>query len=169
VFDAELREQNPDQLRSLVLGRVLNDYVSNKGLEETEDEIFAALALLEHRMKMEMGANFQTLAELPPNEVADELQRRSGMAGFLVLQWKLNKALFDEYGGRVAMQALGPLALDGQRELLKAREASGDLELLDEEIGAAFWGYFEDDSQHRFMSEGAAEATFAAPPWSTDP
>lgn len=165
VLGTELSEQNADRLRSLVLGRILNEYVKANDLQETEDEVFTALALLENGLKAEQGDNFKSIAELPPNERVAELQRRTGMASFLVLQWKLNKALFDEFGGRVALQGLGPLALDAQYTLLLEYAAAGDFELLDEDLSVAFWAYFTDDSQHRFMTEAAAQDTFAAPPW----
>ncbi len=165
VLGTELSEQDPDRLRSLVMGRILNDYVNANDLQETEDEVFTALALLENGLKAEQGDNFKSIAELPANERVAELQRRTGMASFLVLQWKLNKALFDEFGGRVALQGLGPLALDAQYALLLEYAAAGDFELLDEDMSVAFWAYFTDAGQHRFMTEAAAQATFATPPW----
>ena len=92
---------------------------------------------------------------------------RREMGRSLIRQWKINRSLFGEYGGRIIYQQMGPEPLDAYREFLDQQCKSGALEFMDEETEAAFWRYFTDDSMHDFMEAGSADAqqAFAVPPW----
>lgn len=90
---------------------------------------------------------------------------RRGMARSMIGRWKLNRALFEEYGGRVIFHQFGPEPLDAYRAYLEVRRDAGDLTFLDEKFAAAFWRYFEDESMHDFYPPDEAAAAFATAPW----
>ena len=92
---------------------------------------------------------------------------RREMGRSMIRQWKVNRALYENYGGRLIYQQLGPEPLDAYRFFLEEKEKAGDFEIQDADLEAAFWRYFTDDSIHDFMAPGSREATqaFDSPPW----
>lgn len=96
---------------------------------------------------------------------------RRAMAGGIIRQWKINKALYDQYGGRIIYQQLGPEPLDAYRAFLRQRAADGAFAIRDPAIETSFWRYFTDDSIHDFMTPGGADAAraFTIPPWEQQP
>ena len=86
----------------------------------------------------------------------------------MIERWKINRALYEEYGGRIIFQQLGPEPLDAYRTFLEERERAGDFQIDDKPLADAFWRYFTDDSIHVFMEAGSAQEkkAFSVPPWS---
>jgi hypothetical protein len=93
------------------------------------------------------------------------------MARGIIRQWKINKALYDQFGGRIVYQQLGPEPLDAYREFLRQREADGAFAIPDQALEASFWRFFIDDSIHDFMTPGGADEAraFTTPPWEQQP
>jgi hypothetical protein len=90
---------------------------------------------------------------------------RESMARSMIKRWKLNRAFYNEFGGRVIFQQLGPEPLDAYRQYLEQRQQAGDFAIHDEAIAEAFWSYFRDESRHDFMSAEQAREAFSIPPW----
>lgn len=92
---------------------------------------------------------------------------RDQVAGAFILQWKVNRALYGQYGGRIAYQQGGPEPVDAYRRFLEERQARGDFVIRDKALEAAFWRYYSDDAKHSFYPPGSPEeaAAFASPPW----
>lgn len=89
---------------------------------------------------------------------------RRRMALQFVRRWKINKALFEKYGGRVIFQQAGPEPVDAYRDFLRAQEKSGAFKILDRQSVAPFWRYFTNDAMHTFYS-GDDGAKFMNTPW----
>jgi hypothetical protein len=89
------------------------------------------------------------------------------MGRAMIRQWKLNRALYQQYGGRIIYQQLGPEPLDAYRRYLEERQAAGDFEIHDKSFEAQFWRYFTNDAMHDFYPPGSEEAAraFTTPPW----
>jgi hypothetical protein len=89
----------------------------------------------------------------------------------LIRQWKLDRALYRQYGGRIIAQQLGPEPLDAYRQYLQERQAAGDFVIHRKALEGAFWRYFTDETMHSFYEPGsAAEAqAFETPPWGCSP
>lgn len=85
-----------------------------------------------------------------------------------VERWKLDKALFDRYGGRAHFQQVGVQPFDAVVRFLEAQEASGAFTILDEDYEAAFWAYWRSDA-HNFIPEEEAVELLAKPWWLMDP
>jgi hypothetical protein len=106
-----------------------------------------------------------------PGMSAAELQSaRQEIAGAFIRQWKINKALYEQYGGRVIFQQGGPEPLDAYRKFLEEHQARGDYEIVNEALEDEFWRYYRNDDLHSFYEAGSAEeaAAFSDPPWASN-
>jgi hypothetical protein len=113
-------------------------------------------------------ATAQTLDTLlrSADDPAERAARREVAAAF-IRQWKIHRALYRQYGGRVVYQQGGPEPLDAVRRFLEAHQARGDFTIADPALAAAFWRYYRDESIHSFYPRGSREEAqaVAAPPW----
>jgi hypothetical protein len=91
------------------------------------------------------------------------IKRKS--ARMFVKRWKVNKALFAKYGGRVIFQQAGPEPLDAYRDFLKEQEKKGAFQILDEKYKNAFWRYFTDDAMHTFYDKDDGAKLINTPWW----
>jgi hypothetical protein len=94
------------------------------------------------------------------------LKRRS--ARQFVRSWKINKALFAKYGGRIIFQQAGPEPLDAYRDFLREQEKNGAFQILDKQYRAPFWRYFTNDAMHTFYSKKDGEKFINTPWWLMD-
>ncbi len=85
----------------------------------------------------------------------------------LILQWKINRALYEQYGGRIIFQQGGPEPLDAYRRFLEERQAQGAFEILNKDLEAPFWRYYVTDAIHSLYPPGSEEEakTFQTPWW----
>jgi hypothetical protein len=123
-------------------------------------------------MRRDMAASGLVAADdLTPAEKVEVDAMRRDMTRALIRQWKINKALYEHYGGRIIYQQLGPEPLDAYRRFLRQREADGAFAIRDQALEASFWRYFTDDSIHDFMAPGGADEAraFKVPPWEQQP
>lgn len=89
---------------------------------------------------------------------------RRQMAQQFVKSWKINKALYQKYGGRVIFQQAGVEPLDAYRDFLREQEEKGAFQILDKQYEAGFWRYFTNDAMHTFY-EKEDGAKFINTPW----
>ncbi len=107
------------------------------------------------------GANLSAVESAQIETMQDEMARS------IIEQWKLNRELYRDYGGRIIFQQAGPEPLDAYREFLEQRQREGAFKIHDPELEPGFWRYFTDDSIHSFMEPGSPEEerAFEVPPW----
>lgn len=86
------------------------------------------------------------------------------MAQHFVKSWKINKALYARYGGRVVFQQAGVEPLDAYRDFLREQEKKGAFQILDKQYEAGFWRYFTNDTMHTFYKKQDG-AKFINTPW----
>jgi hypothetical protein len=98
---------------------------------------------------------------------ADERAAHEQVATAFIVQWKINRALYRQYGGRIAFQQGGPEPLDAYRKFLEKHQARGDFSIADAQLRKSFWRYYRNDGLHTFYPRGSKEESeaFAAPPW----
>jgi hypothetical protein len=120
----------------------------------------------------ELGSVNQVLAALgEPGSAAkqnpEETEAREQIAAAFIQQWKINGALYEQYGGRIIFQQGGPEPLDAYRKFLEERQARGDFAIVDKDLEAGFWRYYVNDGLHSFYPRGSREEAqvFAVPPW----
>jgi hypothetical protein len=168
VLGEPVADTDPAVVQETIITHLLEQYAEEKGIRAEPAEIEALLG----KMHADMAASgLATEGDLTPEEKAevDAMQRQ--MARDIIRQWKINKALYEQYGGRIIQQQFGPEPLDAYRAFLRQREADGAFVIRDQALEASFWRYFTDDSTHDFMTPGgAAEArAFTTPPWEQQP
>jgi hypothetical protein len=149
----------PEELRYRILQPLVDRYAAEKGIEATAAETEAYVRHMMAFMKEQGVAEGEDSPE-------DAAARREIGAAF-IRQWKINKALHEQYGGRIIFQQTGPEPLDAYRKFLEEAQARGDFEILDGGLEEAFWKYYRDDSIHSFFAPGSKEEAqaFATPPW----
>jgi hypothetical protein len=88
-----------------------------------------------------------------------------------IRQWKLNRALYRQYGGRFIYQQRGPEPLDAYRRYLEERQATAHFTIHVKAFEDKFWRYFTNDSMHDFYEPGSGAETqaFSMPPWERTP
>jgi hypothetical protein len=129
------------------------------GLSETERKALAS----------ELDTVNKTIEALGRSGPADpeETKAREQIAGAFIRQWKINKALYQQYGGRIIFQQGGPEPLDAYRRFLEEAQAKGDFRIVAKDLEAAFWRYYRNDSIHSFYPRGSKEEAqaFDVPWW----
>lgn len=164
VLGEEIRSADADEMQSRVLQRLLDAYASGQGITVSEAELDEYVTNLERGMAAE---GLAAADDLTPEEAAEVNAMRRDMGRALILQWKINKALYEQYGGRIIYQQFGPEPLDAYRTYLEERQSAGDFTIENPDMQESFWRYFTDDSMHDFMPVGSEDETraFAEPPW----
>lgn len=158
VLDELVYTTDPEALQEAILTPLLDRYAAEHGIEAEPAEIDA---FVEH-LREGMAAEGLTAEEgLTPEEAAEIQSMRSDMAHAIIRQWKINKALYAQYGGRIIYQQLGPEPLDAYREFLEQRRAEGAFKIQDPAVAEGFWRYFTDESIHDFMTPGGVDAALA--------
>ena len=168
VLGEEIRTTDVAEMQQTILTRLFDQYAAQRGIEAETSEI----ATLVENMRRGMVAKGLTAEnELAPEEVAELEGIRREMARAIVRQRKINKALYDQYGGRIIYQQLGPEPLDAYRRFLEQRQTEGAFTIKDPALAKRFWHYFSDESIHDFMEQGSTdeESAFVTPPWEKKP
>lgn len=161
VLGQEVRSLDPFEMQAFILKRLFDKYADEHGITAQPDEVNAMLA------KLREGREASSTADMSSDDLAKLDAMETEMVASLVTKWKIDRALYAAYGGRIIYQQLGPEPLDAYRTFLKQTEADGDFTIKVEELSTAFWDYFTDDERHDFMPAGSPEANdaFSTPPW----
>lgn len=98
-----------------------------------EEEEFKLRSLLQ---KIETSISFYNEREahkgkMPPEfeEMVAEAER--GIAAAAVRDWKINKALYESYGGKLALHSAGPQPVEAYAKFIEFIRSEGNLEILD--------------------------------------
>jgi len=140
------------ELMGVVLGTLLERYAEEHDLEPTGEEI----DVLVERMEV-------------PGDGEDRQSERREVAREFVRRFKIDQSLYQEYGGRVIFQQMGPEPIDAYREFLEDRQEAGAFRILDRDLADGFWEYLTNDSIHSFYSPEEAERVMSRPWWERDP
>ncbi|WP_050799590.1 hypothetical protein [Thiocapsa marina] len=168
VLGEAVHTTDPEALQEAILTPLFDRYAAEHGIEAEPAEIDT---FVEH-LRQGLAAEGLTAEEgLTPEETAEIDGMRRDVARAIIRQWKINKALHAQYGGRIIYQQLGPEPLDAYREFLQQRRAEGAFRIQDPALAEGFWRYFTDESIHDFMTPGGADAAraFKVPPWEDTP
>ena len=105
----------------------------------------------------------KTTREMKEQTKGMEEQLRPSVKQY-VRAWKINKALYAKYGGRVIFQQAGVEPLDAYRDFLRDQERRGVFQILEKKYETPFWKYFTNDAMHTFYSKEDG-AKFINTPW----
>ena len=164
VLGTVIHTQDAEELRYVVLKALTDRYAASKGIEATQAEREAYAAHVREELSKDPA-----VAGMLETESAEDQAARLEIAGAFILQWKINRALHQQYGGRIGFQQGGPEPLDAYRKFLEDRQAAGDFSIDDPALETAFWRYYRDDSIHSFFEPGSADEAkaFGVEPWSS--
>lgn len=149
-----------DRARNLARRDELTRKLAAGGLPESERKALAA----------ELDTVNMTIAALgtsgPAQSGTEDAKAREQIAAAFIRQWKINRALYQQYGGRIIFQQGGPEPLDAYRLFLEQQQAQGHFKILNKDLEPAFWRYFVTDSIHSFYPRGSKEEAQAlSVPW----
>jgi len=167
VFGEDVRTQDSSQVQDAILTRLFDRYAADKDIMAEPKEIERFLERMRLGMA-EKGLNADK--DLTEEEAEQVAAMQRDMARSMIRQWKINKALHEEYGGRIIYQQLGPEPLDAYRQFLEKQQREGAFAIRNKSLEVHFWRYFTDESIHDFMEPGGKDETraFAVPPWETE-
>jgi hypothetical protein len=162
VLGTVIHTKDVEELRYVALQALTDRYADSKGITVTQAETDAYVAQMREAL-----AKDPAVAAEPADESSEDAAARQEIAAAFIKQWKINKALHDQYGGRVIFQQGGPEPLDAYRAFLEERQAAGDFAIDDPAMVEDFWRYYRDDSIHSFFAPGSPEErqAFSVPPW----
>lgn len=204
VLGTKIHTRDPDEMRAVIIGKLVDRYAAEQGIAVEPEEIDAYLDRLrrvadEDRRQQEarraaltrkleaktlsdaerrsLSSQLDSLNEFLNNigearngakeDSAEDKAARRQVAAAFIRQWKINQALYRQYGGRIIYQQGGPEPLDAYRTFLQARERQGAFKILNPAFEAEFWKYFLTDSIHSFYPKGSREEAraFEMPWW----
>jgi len=124
----------------------------------------------------QLQSELDTLEEMHKIDLEDDeevaqdqeaaLKDKQFVAKAFIEQWMINKALYQQYGGRIIFQQIGPEPLDAIRDYLQEQQKKGTFTILEKSFEAPFWEYYVTDSKHSFYEQGSeAERQAFDQPW----
>ena len=164
VLGENIYTNDPVEMQDILLTRLLNRYAEEQQITVSDTEIDAFVE------EMRRGMRAQGLTaedQLTPEEAAQAEKMRRDMGRAMIRQWKLNRALYQQFGGRIIYQQFGPEPLDAYRQYLEQQAAAGAFTIYRKNFKDAFWRYFTTDTLHDFYQPGSIEEAqaFKTPPW----
>lgn len=122
-YEKWLREYEADKMVSLILIPLLREYARAQGITASVDEINSVSRSVFG--KRVARGTIRTVAEAT------------------VLQWKVSKSLYQQYGGTVIFQQSNPLEpIGAYQKFLEEQEQKKAFEIFDPQLRTAFWCYF---------------------------
>jgi heat shock protein HslJ len=164
VYGEEIRTSDAARVQEMILTRLFDRYAADNAIQAEPEEIEAYLEKMRRGMAEE---GLTADRSLTPAEAEEVAAMRRNMAQSIVHQWKINKSLYEKYGGRIIYQQLGPEPLDAYRKFLAHKQREGTFSIDDKAMADTFWRYFTDESIHDFMERGGPDEAraFSVPPW----
>ena len=167
--DAEIREyvartrelaQRDRAQRETQRGEILEARKSDSLAASYRERLESELDTLDEMRRLDLESD-QSGQDDPEEEAA-----REAVAKAFIEQWKVNQALYRQYGGRVIYQQGGAEPLDAYRAFLENAQANGDFEIFEKRFEPVFWKYYTTDSLHSFYPEsGVAKDKAIDTPW----
>lgn len=158
-----IRTADADELRFYVQRALADRYATQKRITVSRAEIDRYERDVDAFMKADAKKRGVAPADAGTALSAEDKAARDEIAAAFIRQWKINRALHAEYGGRVIFQQGGPEPLDAWLKFLEAAQARGDFVIVDKALEAGFWQYYRDAARHSFMP--APAKAFSVPPW----
>ncbi|HBG27394.1 MAG: hypothetical protein A2Y10_19005 [Planctomycetes bacterium GWF2_41_51] len=193
-YNQWLKQYKESNLRMLIFSPLLEEYAKSNNLEATDKEIEDFSARMERTMAKEkikwklqrskyleefenpdtntirknelekIIKSFNNLIEIllhDPNQNKSLIELRKR----LIKNWKINKSLFDKYGGRVAFSQAGPVPLDAYNFFLQEQEKQGHFVFKEKPFAEMFWSNFLADHKCNFYYDANEANNIMKTPW----
>jgi hypothetical protein len=203
VLGMEIRTTDAEEMKYVILGRLLDRYAVEQGIEVSQVDIDAYLNAMQRMAEQDrqqratrreelqgklatmkpddagykaLAAELEALEQLAASldelagDAGEDREARAQVASAFIRQWKINRALYRQYGGRIIFQQGGPEPLDAYREFLEEQQKLGAFRIMDASLEREFWSYYVNDSIHSFYPAGSREEAqaFETPWWLLD-
>jgi heat shock protein HslJ len=164
VLGEDVHTGDTGEMQEIILNRLFDRYVAEHNIAVSDEEIDSFVETMQSGMK---AIGLTAEKELTDEEAAQVRQMQRNMGRSMIRQWKINRELYRQYGGRIIYQQLGPEPLDAFRQFLEERRDAGDFVIHRKTFKDKFWHYFIDDSIHDFYEPGSDEEAmaFSVAPW----
>ncbi len=200
AFAQWLIQARAKQLAAQVQKRLLDSYAERHRLKPTEAELRPVLRTFEKTSKeveesmrrvrqqrveeirkklkapaLDAAERARLTADLAsweriPIGLKDQAREADPMISNLVQHWKVQRSLYQSYGGRVLLSSFGfNVAIDAMKQFLREEEKRGSFEIFDPGLRAAFWTAVADEAWADGVTTGrSADEVFATPPWQVE-
>jgi hypothetical protein len=160
-YEAWLLKHRAGNLSQRVIGEVMRDYVRREKLKPSDDELDAIFDKIvkEHIAGKELSADAK-------KKIAIQRFWALGSAR----DWRTAKALYEKYGGRVAISSFGAwVSFEARNTVLQQYADRGELKIDQPELKKAFWDFVHDERMAGdvFVQPQNVAERFAHPPWET--
>ena len=161
VLGTKIRTNNAQEMRDVIVEKLTDRYAREKHIDATPAEIDAFLAAVDAVEDPEQA---------PAPRAADAQAADREIAAAFVRQWKLDRMLYQQYGGRIVDQEGSPGPIDAYRSFLEAEQKSGSFQITNEGFEKSFWHYYFLDSIRTFYPSGSEQEKQALEkPWWVNP
>jgi len=99
VLGEEIRSSDAGEMQQVALTHLFDRYAADHGIEVTDEEVGAWVERMQRAMAED--PNLDAEDGLTPEEATQVKEMRREMGRSMIRQWKLNRALYEQYGGRV--------------------------------------------------------------------
>ncbi len=179
---AEGIEPTPEEIDQFIEFTERAERESNQEFREQLDDIEKRLEKVDlaEKERGQLESQRETLQSILDSNVeqeafgrktwGDDYEKQTRKIGERIAQqmitaWKLNRSLFERYGGRVIFQQAGPEPVDAYRLFLEEHRDAGDFEIIDPQLREAFWKYFVNERMHVFYDEDEGARWMETPWW----
>lgn len=139
------------KLASLIWAPIMDEFAKIHDVEPTEEEIQSYAKFV--------NADPEFAKSVP--KISDKDARKIYYS--FVKDWKVSKALYEEYGGTVIFQQANPQEPVGAaRKLLEIHEAKGNFKIYDEKLKRQFWEYYVTEPSFQIPQK---DVDFSKPWW----
>lgn len=152
VLGRPVQARTLDELTYWLLRTLTDRYAEDQGLTVTPAEV---LAYREDQRRF--MATQGVVQPVPGSEPPDERALRDDIARSFIRQHKIDAALYQQYGGRLAARSGGAEPVDAYRRFLMAQETLGRFRITDATLALAFWREQLTDGQRQFIAAGSAD------------
>lgn len=143
------------KLSQLIWQRVMEQFAKTHDVEPTAQEVDSLIQAM-NAMTAKLPNHNKASAE-PPLSMQQDFYRA------MVKNWKIDRALYQTYGGTVIFQQANPMEPVGAyRKLLEMHAQRGELTIDDPQLHAKFWEYYL--REHPFQTP-KDQVDFSVPWW----
>ena len=137
------------EICNIIFTDLVGDFMTAEGIAISDEEVTPLLTIIARNSGQTEVSEFQVQ-----------------VARAAVLQWKVNKALYERYGGRVIARQGSPMEPFGAYEAyLREQLAKGTFRLVDAQVETVFWSRF---TNPQAITVAPEDVDFSKPWWQSN-
>jgi hypothetical protein len=159
-YEKMIKNMEVQKLQSIIIGLLVENFVKENKIDiSSESEEIESF-----RNTFAKGLGDQAADDASNIFDDDKLEE---MAKFFIAKFKVERALYKEYGGAVIFQQMSPFEpIGAYKTLAEEAQEKGELEFYNKEYKSEFWDYFEKAmSSFKYNEEQLKEYDISKPWW----